>query len=629
MPRLLFGDQGLVLSFEDNPELASEFDVSLYFSSILGLNFDGTASYIFSGTEDFVRTALLIRKIMDFLENLKIELTLDEPVRRMIEAMENSERELENSRTIGTKIQAQKVPSVSVPGFARTLKPYQMVSVRHAAEIPYAANFSVPGSGKTTIAYASYAIMKARSLVRKIIVVGPRSSFMPWEEEYESCFEEKPNSIRIVGVRPDQLVELVKDRELVLLTYQMASSLTSELVRVLRSYDCLLVLDESHHVKKFGGGEWANAVLQIAPYAKRRMILTGTPMPNSLLDIWAQFTFLWPFRNLLGEPLAYSRMQEGDGGLDRVRNVIQPLFCRITKSELKLPPAKYEKVFVPMGRVQRAIYNAVAARTLAELKDSPLDKMKLRIWRRNKIVRLLEAASNPSLLTEYSEEFRVPPMSAEGLPVVDLIENYAQHEIPSKLVQADRLTRKLLKKGEKVIIWNTFIHNINVLAKMLDEFDPLVIHGGVPKDETEDEEENRESRIREFKTDPKPRVLIANPSSCGESVSLHKVCKHALYVDRTFNAGQYIQSLDRIHRIGLSPSDKVAYHILVAQGSVDEKVDSRLEEKYRAMLDVLNDDLPIVDFDTSITEVSDSEFEKDFKAVYEHLRKFNSGDKRD
>ena len=125
----------------------------------------------------------------------------------------------------------------------------------------------MPGSGKTTIAYAAFAMLRSKGIVDKIMVIGKpdQSSFMPWEEEYEGCFEKKPASLRMVG-RKDALEEQVDKNELTLLTYQMASSISSILVNLLCKHKFLLILDESHHIKRFTGGIWSTSVLKIAPY---------------------------------------------------------------------------------------------------------------------------------------------------------------------------------------------------------------------------------------------------------------------------------------------------------------------------------------------------------------------------
>ena len=63
-------------------------------------------------------------------------------------------------------------------------------------------------------------------------------------------------------------------------------------------------------------------------------------------------------------------------------------------------------------------------------------------------------------------------------------------------------------------------------------------------------------KIKRFHEYPNAFVLVANPAACSESISLHTVCHHAIYLDRNYNAGQYLQSEDRVHRLGLPPGQK-------------------------------------------------------------------------
>ena len=157
---------------------------------------------------------------------------------------------------------------------------------------------------------------------------------------------------------------------------------------------------------------------------------------------------------------------------------------------------------------------------------------------------------------------------------------------------------------------------------LLKDFEPLIVFGGVPKDDAEDVEFNREQQIRQFKESSHPIVLIANPAACAESISLHKVCHHAIYLDRTFNCGQYLQSLDRIHRIGLGPDEVVTYHLLIANKTIDETIDRRLQEKERTMLQMLEDDLPIGTFETEPQQLSQSEDEEklDFEETIKDIK---------
>ena len=69
----------------------------------------------------------------------------------------------------------------------------------------------------------------------------------------------------------------------------------------------------------------------------------------------------------------------------------------------------------------------------------------------------------------------------------------------------------------------------------------------------------------------------------------HKVCHHALYLDRTFNAAHFLQSMDRIHRLGLPPEQETIIEIVECASSVDEAVQWRLKTKIDAMAAALND----------------------------------------
>jgi SNF2 family DNA or RNA helicase len=164
---------------------------------------------------------------------------------------------------------------------------------------------------------------------------------------------------------------------------------------------------------------------------------------------------------------------------------------------------------------------------------------------------------------------------------------------------------------------------LNILAKNLKDFNPAVIYGDIPINEEKDPTDNRELRIKKFKTDPACRVLIANPGACGESISLHDVCHDAIYVDRTFNAGQYMQSLDRIHRVGLDPKSKTSYYVLQVENTIDETINRRLDEKRARMMKVLNEDFEVINLETNLSEITDDseDPQKDFLETIKDLKK--------
>ena len=145
----------------------------------------------------------------------------------------------------------------------------------------------------------------------------------------------------------------------------------------------------------------------------------------------------------------------------------------------------------------------------------------------------------------------------------------------------------------------------------------MIVHGGVQGDE-------RAKAISKFRRDKNCHVLISNPQTLGEGISLHQECHDAVFVDRSFNAGQYLQALDRIHRLGLPSHQDTRIFILESQGSIDTQVDARLAVKIQALSELLDDAtlvesaLPSDDDSQSPLELLGLD-EVDIDAVLKHL----------
>lgn len=596
-----------------------------FFTNIAGFTLD-INSREFSRPVDS-GTGSAIEAVCRFFKSKSISFNLDSAAEAYVKARSTAGQTFNAAREAGAKIhQTELFDQPLIPGFKRILKKYQVLAVAHMVAVKHSGNFSVPGSGKTTMVLAAYAILREDSL-DQIVIIGPRSCFAPWEEEFEGCFGRPPRSIRLSGTPAERATRYTEARgadvDIILVTYQTAANDCAQLVELLKNKKTMLVLDESHYVKRLSGGVWAPAMLELAPFAAKRVILTGTPVPNGIEDIWSQMTFLWPDPPLLGTRERFTdRVQTGGSGMaGEIRDELLPLFWRVKKSDVDLPEPIFYYISVSMKPYQAAIYRAIGIKVLSDIEASPVEREKLRLWRKAKMVRLLQAASNPSLLTEHSPEFEVPPLNAAGLTVSQLIENYSDYEVPAKVEMAVKLVESILAKDPhaKVVVWSAFVHNLVTLDKALANYEPRVIHGKVPKDASEDSDFNREGLIRDFKTNPRYRVMLANPGACAESISLHKICKHAIYMDRSFNGAQYMQSLDRIHRLGLERADIVHYYVLKATETVDELVNSRLEDKRKCLIRLLEGDLATIDLDNDdVTEASEEV--GDFEAMVQQLR---------
>ncbi len=130
----------------------------------------------------------------------------------------------------------------------------------------------------------------------------------------------------------------------------------------------------------------------------------------------------------------------------------------------------------------------------------------------------------------------------------------------------------------------------------------------------EDDEEyslTREAIVKEFHDQNSTfKVIIANPFAVSESISLHKACHNAIYLERSFNAAHFLQSKDRIHRYGLKEGIETHYYYLVSADSVDETIHQRLLDKERRLMEII-ESMPIPLFDNYL----DSDGDEDIKAV--------------
>ena len=258
-------------------------------------------------------------------------------VKNKVQARVGEDESYKKAISMGRAIKETKEHNPALPmGFRRTLMNYQRMSVEHMIKVGNAANFSVPGSGKTTITYAAISRWMEDGVIEKILVIGPTSSFMPWEDEYVGCFGKKPNSMRVRGELAKVFHERGDEHDLFLMHFQTAMTRPEGLKKFMGRWDTVLIIDESHYIKNPDLGKWGSTVMDIAPHAKRRIALSGTPMPNNAKDLWTQITFLWPHHFPLDRRLGYNAYAKHHG-VGKYADVLNSLFCRIKKNDLDLP----------------------------------------------------------------------------------------------------------------------------------------------------------------------------------------------------------------------------------------------------------------------------------------------------
>ncbi len=472
----------------------------------------------------------------------------------------------------------------------RKLRQFQTEDVERLWAMRHGANFSVPGAGKTTVTLALHLRERAAGRVDRLLVVAPLSAFDAWEEETSTIVEPPLTTIRWAGA-------LDRDADVVIVNYQRLARALPDLTAWMNGHAVHLVVDEAHRAKRGSLGEWGRALMALAPSATRRDILTGTPAPNHPRDLVALLDILWPGgmatrslprAALVGEPTA--------DAMEAMNAIIQPLYVRTTKRDLDLPPVTYvDTPPIPMGPVQKDIYDAMLRRYAGMIELGQADRDMF--GRMGEVAMyLIQAASSPQLLansTDASRAYRYPPLAIPPASQLGrLIESYSDYEVPAKIAEACKIVFRNAKHepARKTLVWSNFPGNLLALEQQLATLHPAIIYGAIPSaEEAEPGVRTRERELARFRNDPACKVLLANPAAMAEGVSLHGVCHDAVYIDRTFNAGQYLQSLDRIHRLGLLPDDETRIYLLTAEGTIDDRIHRRLKTKVARLGQMLAD----------------------------------------
>ena len=447
-------------------------------------------------------------------------------------------------------------------GFARDLSPEQLRNVGRLAAIPAGATFSVPGAGKTTEALASF-FCKAQEGDR-LLVVAPKNAFAAWDEQVVDCMPHLGALFaRLRGGRDNIDRMLSDDPRFMLISYQQLARVPDLIAAHCSKARTHVFLDESHRIKSGVGKMTARAALTLSHLPVGKLIMSGTPMPQSPEDMVPQFAFLYP---------------EIPSSPETIVDLIRPVYVRTTKTELGLPPVTRRMVSLPMAPLQGELYKLMKFEVAREAASALgiRSKQAFRTLGRS-VARLLMFVSNPSLLSaeiQFAQADLLSGVLAEG-------------EGP-KMKYVLKRARSLAREGKKILIWSSFRSNVEYMAERLGDLGAVYIHGGVDAGD-EDDDGTREGKIKAFHDNDNVMVMVANPAAAGEGVSLHRVCHHAIYLDRTFNAAHYLQSEDRIHRFGLPPGQDTFIEIVECEGSVDETVRERLGYKIGQMAEALED----------------------------------------
>lgn len=495
--------------------------------------------------------------------------------------------------------------ALAAAGWQRPLRPHQQEAVALAMTAVNTANFSVPGAGKTASTLAVAATHLHAGTIDLVVVVGPLACFDPWERETRACLGTRVATRRARGTKRDRqnIYNRIREHSLLLVSYATAAADQAELLELFSRFKVMLVVDESHRIKRFRGGLWATTVIELARASRVRQVLSGTPMPQSGKDLYSQLNAIWPDQQLTGTRDAFAGLVDRD--FSRAAAIVLPFVHRTPKATLGLPPYEVFEHTVPLHGIQAEVYQLIANRFRQTLADADTWRDKLDALRRGRPIRLLQAAANPDLLNNRDTFFAAPRVADGTATLMDRLARYSARETPAKSLAALEIVREIAADGGKVVCWSNFVSNLDHFTGLVEGHLDLPVYqidGRVPSGDDAlhattgvtdrpGETDTREQIIATFLDTPGPAVLVTNPASCSESISLHRTCWNAIYLDRTYDCALYLQSIDRIHRLGLPPQAHVRIHILTAElknnPTIDGLVAAALGRKARLMQTLL------------------------------------------
>jgi SNF2 family DNA or RNA helicase len=430
--------------------------------------------------------------------------------------------------------------------------PHQEDGIEFLRNNQEAALFDEQGLGKSRQLIDAICLDVEAGIIDAALVICPNGLKATWGEEIEK-FSTVPYASFGSGKKARRLAFQSLKAVFYIINYEAIASELPSLRALLRYKRIALVLDESHRIKT-PTARVTSAVHSLRADAVKRYILTGTPVANKPEDLWSQFFFLDDGASL-GQTFDSFKEQfcTGAGGytdVEQLRQRFDRLSLRREKeTAVNLPTKTLIRVPVSLSGRQAQMYEELRSSLELWVRDMSGAEVLARADNiLTRLIRLAQLASNPALLDS------------------------SYLETPAKFVTLDQLLGVYLADPrDKVIVWTSFVENIPALKLRLAAYRPVVIHGDV-------DTEARNRAVFAFKNDPQVRLLIANPAAAREGLTLTQA-RTAIYLDRTFNLVDFLQSQDRIHRLSQTRACEII--LLIAESTIDEFIDFAIEQKHR------------------------------------------------
>lgn len=407
------------------------------------------------------------------------------------------------------------------------------------------------GLGKTVQAIAYLAAVKENyegDTPRHSLIICPASLVYNWESEIHR-FAPGLTVETVVGGAGSRKEKIRKSRADILLTsYDLLKRDVEAYQEAL--FDTVFI-DEAQNIKNHGT-QTAKAVKALG--CARRFALTGTPIENSLSELWSIFDFLMPgflggykhFKEKYEQPVA---ARQDEVAAERLRRMIRPFILRRLKKEVlkELPDKLEEVVYSRMETAQREIYEARVQRLLDSLSKQSQEEYRVgKLQILAELTHLRQLCCDPSLVYE----------------------NY--NGGAAKVDTCVELVNNAVEAGNKVLLFSQFTSMLDIIRRRLDEagIGYYILTGSTSK-------EKRNELVKSFNGDGPPVFLISLKAG-GTGLNL-TAASIVIHFDPWWNQAAQNQATDRAHRIG--QQQVVTVYKLIMKDTLEEKILEMQERK--------------------------------------------------
>lgn len=451
-------------------------------------------------------------------------------------------------------------------GFQGELRPYQKAGYNW---LHFVQNYKFGGCladdmglGKTVQTLAMLQHRKENGAESASLLVMPTSLVYNWINEAQK-FTPDLRVLNYTGTYRAKDVSLFADYDVVLTSYGIVR-LDAEMLK--SYYFDYIILDESQAIKN-PDSNTSKSVRELK--SRHRLILTGTPVENSTMDLWSQMSFINPgllgnqhfFRNEFLKPI---EKEKDEQKTRKLHALIKPFILRRHKSQVarELPEKIEHTTYCKMTEEQEHAYEETKS------------------YYRNKILTSLEENGPGNM------QF----MLLQGLTKLRQIANHplmtdSGYEGESgKLKEVMRMTKNVVGKGHKVLIFSQFVKHLELIRKALDEKEIAYTY-------LDGNTKNRQAQVERFQNDESIQVFLISLKAGGVGLNL-TAADYVFILDPWWNPAVEAQAVDRAHRIG--QQNTVFTYKFITKDTVEEKILALQNRKIQLVTDLISTDETII-----------------------------------